>query len=53
MNQYNVAEITAKYDGDSSALIAILQDVQEEYRHLPREALSQIADQLSVPLSQA
>jgi NADH-quinone oxidoreductase subunit E len=53
MSEYNVTEITENYDGDPSALIAILQDVQEEYRHLPREALTQIAERLSVPLSQA
>ncbi len=52
MSEHDVSGIIEKYEGDSSALIAILQDVQKEYRHLPEDALAQIAETLSVPLSQ-
>ncbi len=52
MSEYDVSGIIEKYEGDSSALIAILQDVQEEYRHLPEDALAQIAEGLDIPLSQ-
>lgn len=51
MSEHDVSGIIEKYKGDSSALIAILQDVQEEYRHLPQDTLTQIADNLSIPLS--
>jgi len=53
MSEYNVSGILEKYGDDPSTLIAILQDVQEEYRHLPQDALAQIADNLSIPLSRA
>ncbi|GAI67011.1 unnamed protein product, partial [marine sediment metagenome] len=52
MSEHDVSGIIEKYEGDSSALIAILQDVQAEYRHLPQDVLAQIAEGLSVPLSQ-
>jgi NADH-quinone oxidoreductase subunit E len=32
-------------------MIAILQDVQEEYRYLPKESLSSISKQMDVPLT--
>ena len=52
MSEHDVSGIIDKYGGDPSSLIAILQDVQEEYRHLPQDALAQVADKLSIPLSQ-
>jgi NADH-quinone oxidoreductase subunit E len=45
--------IIEKHRGQSSALIEILLDVQEEYRYLPREALLRIARTLKIPLSRA
>jgi len=45
-------EILAKHGFDPSSVIAMLQDVQEEYGYLPREALTHISDRLGVPLSQ-
>jgi NADH-quinone oxidoreductase subunit E len=51
MYQEKVTEILAKYQSDENALIAILQDVQEEYNYLPKEALTQISKELNVPLS--
>jgi NADH-quinone oxidoreductase subunit E len=46
-----VKGIIKKYDGDKTAMIAILQDVQEELRYLPKEALSLISKTMEVPLT--
>lgn len=42
----------ARYSNDESALIQVLQDIQTEYRYLPREALEYLSDKLNVSLSQ-
>ena len=42
-------EIVKKHGKDKSSLIAILQDIQEEYNYLPKEALCAVSDQLDVP----
>jgi len=47
----SVNSIIKKYDGDKTAMIAILQDVQEEFRYLPKDALSSISKQMEVPLT--
>ncbi len=44
-------DIIKKYDGDKTAMIAILQDVQEEFRYLPKDLLSSISKQMDVPLT--
>lgn len=44
--------IVERYSQDQSALIQILQDVQTEYRYLPREALEYLSEKLNLPLSQ-
>jgi NADH-quinone oxidoreductase subunit E len=51
MNHAKVSEILTKYQADESALIAILQDIQEEYSYLPKDVLLQISKDLNVPLS--
>ncbi len=38
-----VNEIIQKHNGKKSALIAILQEIQEEYRYLPEEILTYVA----------
>ncbi len=38
-----VAAIVAKYGKEASALIPVLQEVQEEYRYLPEEMLNYVA----------
>jgi NADH:ubiquinone oxidoreductase subunit E len=43
--------IIKRYAGDRSALIAILEDVQETYRYIPREVADRIAHQMDIPLS--
>jgi len=47
-----VDEIVDKYEGDKSALIQVLLDIQRENRWLPRDTLMQVSQRLGVPLSQ-
>ena len=49
--QDKVKVIVNKYKGDRSALVAILQDIQDEYRYLPKEALTVIHEQMNIPMS--
>ncbi len=46
-----VVKILKKHDYDEHKLIPILQEVQEEYRYLPRSVLNFIATALKVPAS--
>jgi NADH:ubiquinone oxidoreductase subunit E len=46
-----IREIIGKYDGDRSSAVAVLQELQEELRYLPKEALTIVSDELGVPLS--
>jgi len=46
-----VKAILSKYKRDQSAIIAILQDVQEQERYLPRDVLEYVAQRLDIPLS--
>lgn len=50
MRQFrHVDQILEKYSNDSSRLIAILQEVQEQYRYLPEPVLSYLATCLGLP----
>ncbi|MEG6615455.1 NAD(P)H-dependent oxidoreductase subunit E [Peptococcaceae bacterium 1198_IL3148] len=42
-------EIIDKHKGQTAHLIAILQEVQEEYRYLPEEVLTYIATAMNLP----
>lgn len=46
-----VDQIIDKYRGDSTAIVAILHDLNTYFRYLPREALERVSEQLSIPLS--
>lgn len=46
-----VEAILDSHHRDKSLLVAILQDVQKEYRYLPREILEQVSQGLQVPRS--
>ncbi len=46
-----VGSILDSYRHDTGLLVSILQDIQVEYNHLPREALMQVSQGLEVPLS--
>lgn len=43
--------ILNKYDNNKSYLIAVLQDIQNEYNYLPEDALNYVADKLEINLS--
>ena len=47
----DVDKIADKYGNRRRFLIAILQDIQEEERYLPKEALCQVAQRLGMPLA--
>jgi NADH-quinone oxidoreductase subunit E len=49
--EQQVSQIVAKYQTDPGSVIAILQDVQEEFNYLPREALERVSKDLAIPLS--
>jgi NADH-quinone oxidoreductase subunit E len=48
-----VDRIIDRYDGEDGILIQVLQDVQAEYRWLPREAVERVCERLGLPLTQA
>ncbi|MEO0084768.1 MAG: NAD(P)H-dependent oxidoreductase subunit E [candidate division WOR-3 bacterium] len=45
-----VDEILKKHNNDRSMLVAILQDIQDEFHYLPKEALYHLSKQLTLPL---
>jgi NADH:ubiquinone oxidoreductase subunit E len=45
-------EILDKYDGEKDAIMAILQDVQEEFGYVPRESVEHIAQKRRINQSQ-
>ncbi len=45
-------EILDKYEGDQDAIMAILQDVQEEFGYVPRESVEHIAQKRGINQSQ-
>lgn len=47
-DQKKLDEILAKHDGNPDKIIAILQDTQEEYHYLPREAFEYYAKKLGM-----
>ncbi len=53
MDLKRVDEIIDKYHAEKNWLIGIFQDIQQEYRYLPREAIGRVATRLDIPLTQA
>ena len=47
-NFKKLQEIIEKHEGGGSHLIAILQEVQEEYRYLPEEVLTYVATAMGI-----
>jgi len=45
-----IRSLVKKHNSAPKALIAILQDIQSEYRYLPRESLELVAEMLAIPL---
>jgi NADH-quinone oxidoreductase subunit E len=46
-----IREVIGRSPNEPGSLIAVLQDIQREFHYLPREAMTETADILSVPLS--
>ncbi len=44
-------DILARYPAGEPSLIQVLQDVQRQYRYLPRAALEEVSSTLGVPLA--
>jgi len=51
MEMNSIDAIIDRYEKAPSALLAIMQDVQDQERYLPREAMDRIAEQLQVPIA--
>jgi NADH-quinone oxidoreductase subunit E len=51
MKNKEVNVILSKYKRDQSSIIAILQDIQEQKRYLPRDVLEYVSEKLDIPLS--
>ena len=47
-----VDKVLDRYEHDQGMMVSILQDVQAEFNHLPREALLRVSRDLKVPLTQ-
>ena len=45
-----IESILEKWNHDSSCLISILLDIQDEYNYLPKETLIMVAEKLDIPL---
>lgn len=48
-----IEDILGRYGGQKSALIAMLQDIQERYNYLPEDQLLELSSRLGVPVSRA
>jgi NADH-quinone oxidoreductase subunit E len=53
MDLKRVDEIIDRYNAEKSSLIGIFQDIQADYRYLPKDAISRVVDRLGIPLTQA
>ena len=43
-----IDSVLEKYDCDKAKIIAIMQDIQEQYRYLPQEALEYVAKKVGM-----
>jgi NADH:ubiquinone oxidoreductase subunit E len=51
MDQKAIDRIIGKYNSEHSAIIGILQDLQEVENYLPQEALEYVSEKISMPLA--
>jgi NADH:ubiquinone oxidoreductase subunit E len=51
MELSSIDKIIDRYEGAASSLLAIMQDVQDEARYLPRDAMERVAERLGVPIA--
>ena len=52
MDAERLEGILSKYEGESTNLIPVLQDMQDRYNYLPKDELKVVAARLHVPLTQ-
>jgi len=50
VEELKIKSCLTKYNFEKKALISILQDIQEEYNYLPKEALKIVSKTLGIPL---
>jgi NADH:ubiquinone oxidoreductase subunit E len=48
----DIDSLIEKYGSKHSALIAILQEIQDKYRYLPKKSLLLVSEMLGLPISQ-
>lgn len=51
MDETKLTEIIEKYGSDTNSIVAMLQDIQEEYNYLPKEILAKLSAETDIPLS--
>jgi NADH-quinone oxidoreductase subunit E len=51
MSENKLTQIIEKYGTDTHAIVAILQDIQEEYNYLPKDVLVRLSKEINMPLS--
>ena len=52
MDAERLENILSKYEGESTDLIPVLQDIQDNYNYLPKDEIKVVATRLNVPLTQ-
>ena len=52
MNLQRVSEIIDNYQADQACSLAVLQEIQQAYNYLPREALEMVSQRLGIPRGQ-
>ena len=52
MSEIQVSQILDRYPVERTSSLAVLQDIQREYKYLPREALEATAERLRMSLSE-
>jgi NADH:ubiquinone oxidoreductase subunit E len=52
MSEISVSEILDRYPADRTSSLAVLEDIQAEYKYLPREALDETAERLHMHLGE-
>ena len=51
MSPTEIDAIIERYQGKSSSILAILQDIQAKEKYLPKEALEHVGERLSIPVN--
>lgn len=52
MSEISASEIVDRHPADRTSILPVLEDIQAEFKYLPREALEVTADGLGMPISE-